>query len=46
MVCESNRDKYYEFAPVHLNYSQLHFCSEYKYLGHIIKENLSDEEDI
>ena len=46
MVFKSKRDKNYEFAPMQLNDSQLHFCSEYQYLGHTIKDNLSDEEDI
>ena len=46
MVFKSKRDKNYEFAPMQLNESQLHFCSEYKYLGHIIKDNLSDDDDI
>ena len=46
MILNKKETKLWNYAPMQLNDYQLYFYSKQKYLGHIIKGNMSDEEDI
>ena len=41
-----NRDKYYKFVYFRLNGAALVYCQNFKYLGHIFNNDMSDNEDI
>ena len=46
MISKSKRDGKFIFNAIYLNNVPLEYCEQYKYLGHIITNALSDDEDI
>lgn len=46
MICRTKEDKSVEFPRFTLCGNDLTVCHKYKYLGHFITEDLSDDEDI
>ena len=46
MISKSKRDRKFNFNAIYLNDVSLEYCKQYKYLEHIIANDLSDDEDI
>ena len=46
MICRTMEDRHMTFPDFKLSGKVLNICSEFKYLGHVITDQLTDDEDI
>lgn len=46
MVFRVRKYNNYDFEPIMLNGKPLQYCKSFRYLGHIVNDNLNDNEDI